>query len=155
MKCDASFSADRRYRFVLTRTWGQGSNVLFVCQNPSTADEVNDDPTVRRCIGFAKHWGYGGMILCNLFAFISRYPKDLLAAEDPVGRGNDLVIKTARRSVPLAVAAWGAKGDWWETRTRKVLNILAPVYCLGRTKSLQPKHPLYLPKTSSLDLLVL
>lgn len=152
MQKDASFSEDRIYRFVLTRVWGESPHVLFVCLNPSTADESNDDATVRRCIGFAKYWGYGGMLLCNLFAFRATDPGMLHLGMDPVGRGNDLVIKAARQKVGLAVAAWGSRGARWPDRCQGVLEIIAPAHCLGFTKSGQPLHPLYQPMTSPLML---
>ena len=82
----AIFSGDRRYRYLLIRRVGTSqSRVLFIMLNPSAADEVRDDPTIRRCIGFARDWGFGLLEVVNLFALMSTNPKTLLDAEDPVG----------------------------------------------------------------------
>src|SRR4029077_5114543 len=89
MKTLAEFSHCRRYRFALWRRWDSGPQVLFVMLNPSTADETTDDPTIRRCIGFARTWGFGSLAGANLFAFRTLKPRQLRPASEPIGAGND------------------------------------------------------------------
>jgi hypothetical protein len=145
MHSSAVFSECRRYRYSLTRTWKRASaKVMFIGLNPSTADEKVDDPTVRRCTGFARKWGYGGMILTNLFGFRSTDPKLLKSVPDPVGPGNDQTIIRCSRSSACVVVAWGIHGVLQE-RDEDVLALLSAPLCLGVTKSGSPRHPLYLP----------
>ena len=150
MHSTAVFSECRRYRYSLLRTWKRGSaKVMFIGLNPSTADEKVDDPTVRRCIGFARQWGYGGMILTNLFAFRSTDPKFLKNVPDPVGPDNDQMIVRCCRSSALVVVAWGAHGAL-QGRDERVLTLLSAPHCLGVTKSGLPRHPLYLAASTRL-----
>lgn len=148
----AEFSPCRRYRYLLSRKWGDGLRVAFIGLNPSTADETQDDPTIRRCIGFAKAWGYGGLWMLNLFAFRATLPKDMKAAIDPVGPENDeFIYRVAKRSA-LVVAAWGVHGRYRNrsVEVAGVLGMAGPVHCLGVTQDGSPKHPLYLPRTAEL-----
>ena len=88
----AIFSSCRKYRYILWRRWAVDCNAnyaMFVGLNPSTADETDDDPTIRRCIRFAKSWGYSGLCMANLFAYRATDPKDMLVATGPVGVEND------------------------------------------------------------------
>ena len=145
----AAFSQCRRYRYSLTRTWKRGSaKIMFIGLNPSTADEKADDPTVRRLQGSRK-WGYGGMILTNLFAFRSTDPNRLKSVRDPVGAENDQTIIQCARSSAGVVVAWGIHGGLHE-RDEHVLALLSAPLCLGVTKSGAPRHPLYLPASTSL-----
>src|SRR4029078_1544091 len=90
MTADAIFSRCRQYRYVLRRAWRNDlPEVLFIALNPSTADEASDDATVRRCIGFARDWGFGALAIANLFAFRSSNPLSLRCATDPIGPRND------------------------------------------------------------------
>ena len=90
MKKDAILSEDRKYRYVLSRIWDESkSMVMIIGLNPSTADETIDDPTIVRCIDFAKNWGYGGIYMLNLFAFRATLPKDMFSVENPIGDEND------------------------------------------------------------------
>lgn len=142
----AIFSACRTYRYSLWRTWsGRGTYARFIGLNPSTADETKDDPTIRRCIAFAKAWGYDGVVMLNLFAFRATSPSDMMKADDPVGPDNDgwLIDSMPER----AVAAWGTHGTFMG-RDRAVKQILAGrLYYLRLTKDGHPSHPLYLPGT--------
>lgn len=141
---DATFSACRRYRYVLERRWDDDLPVvLFIGLNPSTADERADDPTVRRCTRFAKDWGFGSLILANLFALRSTDPRGLFDAVDPVGRWNDRWLTRLSGRAPLIVAAWGVHGSY-QGRDRAVVDRLPDVHCLGTTKEGHPRHPLYL-----------
>jgi len=147
---NASFSPDRKYRFALWRFWDERPKIMFICLNPSTADEAKNDPTVTRCITFAHQWGYGGVYVCNIFGLRSTNPKELYSEYDPVGRGNDLVMRVVRQKVIKCVAAWGNHGvlkDRWV----RVVEKLAPLWCFGLTKIGQPKHPLYLRSDTELE----
>jgi hypothetical protein len=118
-------------------------SVVFVGLNPSTADELQDDPTVRRCVGFTRKWNFGGLILVNLFAYRSTDPVGLLEADDPVGPGNDKYILASARAAKCVVLAWGTKGCLLD-RDQHVLSLLPGAHCLGVTKDGHPRHPLYL-----------
>ena len=153
MKRDATFSADRKYRYVLDRVWDQsGKLVTFIMLNPSIADEVVDDPTIKRCITFAKEWGYGRLRVVNLYTYRSTDPKDLEQVDDPVGDGNDDAIRAAVGEAELVVCAWGnnvSHVDKWQPRVQEVLAIIREQgktpHTLGHlTKESQPRHPLYL-----------
>ena len=90
IKKSAVFSTCRKYRYSLTRSWNLTENyVLFIGLNPSIADETIDDPTLTRCINFAKDWGYSGLIMVNLFAYMSTYPIELKKTKLPIGKENN------------------------------------------------------------------
>lgn len=150
MNSTAVFSECRQYRYVLRRTWNADQPlVMFIGLNPSTADEFRDDPTVRRCIGFAKSWGYGGLVLTNLFGFRSTHPACLREASDPVGPDNDRWIEHWQFRVDRVVAAWGVHGDLHD-RHREVLSRIDSAFCLGLTNHGFPRHPLYLASVTPL-----
>ena len=93
MKKGAHFSTCRRYRYRLWRIWDENKPfVLFICLNPSTADENEDDPTIRRCVRFARDWDYGGMVMVNLFAFRATDPSELYNADEQIGQNNSKEI---------------------------------------------------------------
>ena len=116
---------------------------MFVGLNPSTADAAVDDPTIRRCVRFAKDWGFGGILMLNVFAYRSTDPNRLRVVEDPVGPMNDQAFAFFRMKPGLIVAAWGSKCP--PEREREVLDLIwRPVYALGKTKIGRPRHPLYL-----------
>ena len=145
----AIFSEDRRYRYLLTRRVGTSqSRVLFVMLNPSAADEVRDDPTIRRCIAFARDWGFGLLEVVNLFALMSTDPKGLLAAEEPVGPDNDATIQAALQRADKVILAWGNHGSYHGERaahvTKMALDVSTPHH-LGLTKIGFPRHPLLVP----------
>ena len=140
----AVFSRCGRYRYVLRREWDLTRPVvLFIGLNPSTADAQRDDPTIRRCIGFAHDLGYGSVIVANLFAFRATKPADLRRAGDPVGPRNNWWLGRLRREARLTVAAWGVHGKL-RSRDEEFLAEGGELYCLGRTKGGCPRHPLYL-----------
>jgi hypothetical protein len=137
------------YRYDLRRSWGDdGFKVVnFIMLNPSTADASEDDPTIRRCIGFAKSWGYGGLVVTNLFALRSTDPKRIYHHADPIGPLNNFYIARWAGGADLVVAAWGAHGCI-NGRAAEVLHRLrgsgiVPHY-LKLTMIGQPRHPLYL-----------
>ncbi|NRB65708.1 MAG: DUF1643 domain-containing protein, partial [Saprospiraceae bacterium] len=117
---------------------------------PSRADASYTDPTIRRCIQFAQSWGYGGIIMANLFAFRTPHPEALKQCTKPVGPENDWYIKDALRRSSLTIVAWGNDGRFRQ-RDKKVLSWIASPMCLRVNKSGQPAHPLYIPaKTTPL-----
>lgn len=147
----AVFSPCRKYRYALTREWANRSpTILFVGLNPSTADELTDDATVRRCVGFAKRLGYSRLLLANLFAFRATDPGVLTTADDPVGPENDNWIIEASNAADLTVVAWGIHGSLLG-RSAAVLSSLQSPHCLGTTKYGFPRHPLYLPADALLE----
>lgn len=151
---DARFSRCGRYRTRLDRWWDRSRPaVLFIGLNPSTADAVRNDPTVRRCIGFAMRWGFGGLVVANAFAWRSTDPAGLLATPDPVGRGNDAAIAAAAAECGRVVAAWGVHGALLDRQRRLagLLGPIAPLWCLGRTREGFPRHPLYVPAAARLE----
>lgn len=142
----AIFSMDRRYRYVLSRQWGDtGRTIAFIGLNPSTADEKQDDPTIRRCIGYAKDWGFGGLRMLNLFAFRATDPAVMKAEPLPVGCDNDWHLLDSVNHCDLIVAAWGAHGVH-QGRGDAVRQMLPRLHYLRLTKDGHPGHPLYLPK---------
>ena len=149
MLSSANFSRCRTYRYALRRQWNpRGPIVLFVGLNPSTADETADDPTIRRCVGFARDWGFSAMVMANLFAYRATDPRDLRVTHDPIGPRNNWWLASLPNQVDLVVAAWGIHGTLLD-RDETVLRSLDRVCCLGRTKAGHPRHPLYLSRTAT------
>lgn len=177
----ASISQCGKYRYSLWREWrgtgtdknwlwlggkdpsgeryGMPKNCVFVMLNPSTADGEQDDPTIRRCVGFAKSWGFDRLVVVNLFAFRATDPAALLAlkhSDDPVGVENQERIRKVLHNAGLIVCAWGADGCHLgqdETMLGWIAedNLSnAPVCALGLTKHGHPRHPLYAPGNSEL-----
>lgn len=139
------------YRHHLSRTWAPGTSMLFVMLNPSTADAYQDDPTIRRCIGFAKREGFAGVEVVNLSPFRATDPRAMLAHEVPADvLGTDAsIIRPRLHAAGKVVVAWGSHGSRVPHLVERMLGILAvedqdELWCLGTTKAGQPKHPLYL-----------
>lgn len=145
MRGDAVFDETGRYRYRLARRWGPGPAVAFVMLNPSSADGIRDDATIRRCIGFARRWGYGAVEVLNLFGYRTADPRELAGAPDPVGPRNDRYLERDLRRAAAVVCAWGA-APLARTRTDVALALLRGrgAYCLGLTRGGMPRHPLYL-----------
>lgn len=150
MNAGAMFDDTGKYRYLLWRTWDEGKRnpAVFIMLNPSTANAEDDDPTIRRCIGFAKDWGYTGLKVVNLFGLVSSDPKKLATETDPIGPENDYVILSRVPHAGIIIAAWGAFKEA-KTRSIQVLNAVqsvsrSPIYCLGMSKDGSPKHPLYI-----------
>jgi hypothetical protein len=159
------FSDCRRYRYTLWREWDEpemgllglvasgrlkpGSYLMVIGLNPSTADETNDDPTVRRCINFAKHWGFGALCMTNLFAYRATDPEVMKKTMAPVGETIDSntsvnckhLVKCAA-GAGMVLAAWGKHGSHLN-RAAQVIRMLPPMHTLGINKDGSPKHPLY------------
>lgn len=149
MTSSAYISPNGRYRYWLRRTWGPDL-ATFIMLNPSTADAAVDDPTIRRCVGFARAWGLGGIHVVNLYALRSTDPKGLWVDPDPVGPENDdflaRAFAQARASRSPVVGAWGANAR--SERVERVLELARTVdvsiQALAVTGKGQPRHPLYL-----------
>lgn len=144
----AVYSACERYRYALTRTWDPDqARLLFVMLNPSTATEVQNDPTVERCERRARALGYGAFRVCNIFAWRDTDPKAMRAASDPVGSGNDAAIREGADWAGRVLCAWGTHGAHLQ-RGAAVEALLRgtgrPLCHLGLSKAGHPKHPLYI-----------
>ena len=162
MNRSALFDATRVYRYSLTRDWYedlQSSNgVRWLCVvglNPSTANETKDDPTIRRCIDFARCLGCSGLEMVNLFAYRSTDPKVLanLTRAQAIGPDTGFYIREAVLRATHVVAAWGTRGDLFDRAAEVVALVRASgreIQCFGWTKNGSPKHPLYLPRTAQL-----
>lgn len=145
----ASFSNCGRYRYKLWRKFDEGSGtVLFIMLNPSTADELKNDPTVERCERRARGMKYAQMVVCNIFALRSTSPKALTKkGSEPIGEDNDRVILKEAKRADLVICAWGTHGKILK-RGKYVHNMLLEneieLYVLMMNKSGDPKHPLYI-----------
>jgi hypothetical protein len=154
---DAILSECRTYRYVLRfqvdPLLAPKGFALFLMLNPSTADADNPDPTIRKCMGFARRFRCSRVTVANLFALRATYPDDLRRHPDPVGPENDTwiahVVQEHRERGALIIAAWGAD-PFAKTRARHVLRSFGPFDCLGVTADGSPRHPLYLPYESRL-----
>lgn len=146
----ATFSECRRYRYTLWRTWDESLPTLaYVGLNPSTADEREDDPTIRRCRNFAMGHGFGGMVMLNLWAFRSTDPKFLPCVSTPEEDENLSAISRTAETVARVCAAWGAHPKS-RARIAQVLPLCDEWWCLGTTKENCPRHPLYLKNTAQM-----
>lgn len=152
---DADFTLDGRHRWSLRRSWHgmheERREVLFVMLNPSKAGKFEDDPTIRRCVGFARRWGLTGIRVMNLFSLVATNPRELFAA----GEGGPLYhthVLLASKGAALTVVSWGAlpQKAWVLNRAAEVLKLLKDPQCLGLTQDGFPKHPLYVPYAAPL-----
>lgn len=142
------------YRYFLERRWGPGPAVCFIMLNPSTADADVDDPTIRKCVGFAKFWGYEAILIVNLFAFRATDPNDLYEYDGHlVGPLNSIYIERAVISSDYVVAAWGTKGSYREAdklvEAQVTQDLGRSMHCLKLSKAGHPWHPLYVPYAQS------
>lgn len=146
MEKKAIISKDKIYRYKLSRTWDSTKpTILFIGLNPSIANENVDDPTITRCINFAKDWGYGTLLMANLFAFRSTYPKDIYLIDDPIGKDNDHYLLECVTQSDLIVACWGNNGTYMN-REKVITELVPNLYCLQKNKNGTPHHPLRLPR---------
>ena len=147
LKSSAVFSDCETYRYALWRIWDESKPwVAIIGLNPSKADEIKNNPTINRCISFAKSWGCGGVCLINLFAFNAPVPVEMRQAKDPVGPDNDKWLAKIAQTAAMVVAAWGNDGSYLE-RSAAVKALIPNLYALKMNKSGEPAHPLYLKKT--------
>jgi hypothetical protein len=147
----ARFSDCRRWRYLLWRRWDASRPVAnFLMLNPSTADEFQLDPSCTRARLYAERWGYGALIVTNLFAWRATDPRDMKAAKEPVGRANDRAILRAAREAAIVVCAWGNHGAHL-SRSASVKHLLREagiaLHALRVNGVGEPAHPLYLPGT--------
>ncbi|QIN95291.1 protein of unknown function DUF1643 [Stenotrophomonas phage vB_SmaS_DLP_3] len=147
----AVISPCEKYRYLLRR--GGNDPLPFVMLNPSTADANTDDPTIRRCLGFAKREGRNGIVVANLYGFRTAYPAQLKSAAaegfDVVGENNDYYLAMLSQMYPAVVCAWGAGLDdrMRQVRIEKLKRLMTPhcnLLCFGTTREGHPRHPLYL-----------
>lgn len=143
---NACFSDDGLYRYFLARVWDAQLPVLaFIMLNPSTADGETDDSTVKRCVSYAKQWGYGGIEIYNLYAFRATKPRELAQAKYPVGENNNKWLHELGMKHNRIIVAWG--GHAKKARVKEVMAIIGrPVECVKRNKDGSPHHPLHLAK---------
>lgn len=145
-RSDAVISDCGEYRYRLSRTWHtEKPTVAFLMLNPSTADATEDDPTIRRCRGFAKDWGYGSLVVANLFALRTSDPSNLRGHSDPVGPKNDKHLQNVCEQAEKVVAAWGANGSFNSRAIEVAETLESDLYALDTTKDGHPVHPLYQP----------
>ena len=145
----AEISECGKYRYLLSRAAEvdkpEHGTAVFIMLNPSTADAIHDDATIRRCRAFAKRWGCNGILVANLYAFRATNPAQLSAANDPVGPDNRQWLERAALEHYNVICAWGA--DAKAERVRDVVEIFegmgTRLWCLGTTKNGSPRHPLY------------
>ena len=155
MKQAADLSPCQNYRYNLTRIWGPGSRMLFIGLNPSTADALRDDATVRRLLTFAVREGHDALEVVNLFDFRSTQPRVMLGAADPASPENDQKIAWALDRADQIVAGWGShgahrgRGDQMMAKLREP-GLVGKSYCFGRCANGQPVHPLYQPNDAPL-----
>jgi hypothetical protein len=144
----AVYSDCERYRYTLQREWDGGAGrVTFVMLNPSTATEVQNDPTVERCERRARAMGYGAFVVVNIFAFRATDPGDMRGAGDPIGPENDAAILQAAAWADRIICAWGTHGAHMGRGPQVAQMLLAQghlLHHLGLAKGGAPKHPLYI-----------
>jgi hypothetical protein len=151
MENECVFSRDRKHRYTLVHRpdplLGGGRLLMWIGLNPSTADENQLDPTLRRILGYTLREGYDGFIMTNLFAWRATLPADMRAAADPVGPDNDRWLVDCARRCGKVVAAWGSHGSF-QGRDAHTLKLLRDfdLVCLSRNGDGSPGHPLYLKK---------
>ncbi|MFT3784382.1 MAG: DUF1643 domain-containing protein [Nibricoccus sp.] len=151
MPNECIFSPDRLHRYTLIHRWDEMFNrdhgIAWICLNPSTADEHQLDPTLRRIRDFSATWGYSYFVMLNLFAWRATQPDEMKAVADPIGPDNDRWIAHWCSKVDRVMLGWGEHGAH-QNRAQQVLAYLdsSKTYCLERNASGQPKHPLYVAK---------
>lgn len=152
----ALFSPCEQYRYSLSITWEPGLTLNFLMLNPSTADEMKNDPTVERCQRRAAMLGFGSIIVTNLFAYRATDPRAMKSRHYPVGLENDTYIRSSAKQSALTVCAWGVNGTH-DGRDKIVMKMLrddgVSLYHLGLTKTGIPKHPLYVNYEQPIQLL--
>lgn len=155
---DARFSHCGAFRYTLSRVWDRAlPPLLFVMLNPSTADAQTDDPTIRRCIGFARRLGFGAAHVVNVFAYRATDPRELARVGWPQGDRNEFEVLCSAAEVVkrdgAIVAAWGAhaRGRPETDRMYRTLAAVAPVYALRLLRDGTPAHPLMLPYSCQLQ----
>jgi hypothetical protein len=153
MNGDAVISECQSYRYLLVREWLPGQpSINWIMLNPSTADARRDDATIRRCLQFSRAWGYGRMVVTNLFAFRATDPEALKMDADPVGPDNDEFLLATAAAAKTVVLGWGTHGEY-RARGAEVCQLLKdfPLKCLGVTNGGFPRHPLFMKSDTQLE----
>lgn len=144
----AVISSDGLYRYELWRHWSNAGTAVFIGLNPSTADATKDDPTIRKCVGFSKRWGFGALCMVNLFALRATRPKDMMKAELPSGMDNQHHLLKCTSEAGIVIAAWGANGSF-QNQDLTVFQWLqqagVSLHALRLNTDGSPGHPLYIP----------
>lgn len=155
MRTEAYLSADRLYRYWLLRVWNEALPVAaFIGVNPSTADEKENDQTIRKEIGFSSRLGFGGLLKLNVGAYRSTDPRKWRKAADPIGAENsaeDLAGYIRHFKATSVIAAWGKNGNYFIGRCEAIVREIPELLCLGRNGDGTPRHPLMLPYTTQLE----
>lgn len=158
-KNDCRFSPCGKYRYSLRHSWEKfGSafvpvpyagqkRVMWIGLNPSTANEDQLDPTLRRIRAFSHAWGFRAFVMTNLFAYRATMPRDMLLQTDPVGPENNAILLNEAASCELIIACWGTHGSHLGRDATIRALMVAPLYCLGANADKSPRHPLYVPGT--------
>ena len=149
---NAVIDETQQYRYLFECRWGHGNDVVtFIMLNPSVGNVEQTDPTLVRCINYAKAWGYSGMNVVNLFAYISTDPKQLKNAIDPIGPKNDAYIRLATEQSDAVILAWGSilTTPQAKQRMQSTINLVRhkiPKCLKVTTHGNYPRHPLFLPR---------
>jgi hypothetical protein len=155
MEREAVISYCGRYRYLLRRAWDHGKpRALFVMLNPSTADTEIDDATIRSCVRLSRGLGYGSFEVVNLFALRATDPKDLAASLAPIGPEQEHITAAAIERCDIPICAWGAHpmaNGRGRGMVEAIKAVRPAVFCLGKTKSGEPKHPLYIKNGTPLE----
>ena len=141
----ATFSCCQRYRYEWFHRWAEGAYVMFIGLNPSTANQFQSDPTVRRCIDYAERWGFGALCMTNLFAWRATDPALMKQQTKPIGPRNDATLQRLAAGAGLVVAAWGRHGNHLH-RGADIQAMLPDLHALRLNLDGTPAHPLYLKK---------
>lgn len=152
------FSACEQYRYALIHSWGvvddcfvqveprpDEKRIMWIGLNPSTADQNQLDPTLRRIRWFSHQFGFRSFVMTNLFAYRATKPRAMLRHANPIGTDNDAMLTEAAKSAGMIIACWGTHGAHLarDVSVRKLIN--APLFCLGINEGGTPRHPLYVP----------
>lgn len=143
----ALYSPCERYRYGLERRWGDGPSLLYIMLNPSTADELRNDPTIERCQRRALRLGFGAMRIANLFAWRATRPEDLRRAAAPVGPENDALLHAWQAEADMTLAAWGVHAAHLGRGPEMAAALGGALHHLGLTRDRHPRHPLYVSYT--------
>lgn len=140
------FSPDRKYRYTLWRVWEPNKQYcMFIGLNPSKADEIVNDNTVRRCINYSKDWGYGALCMTNIFAWRETKAELMLLEKEPIGKENNKYLLECAKNAGIVIAAWGNHGKHLN-RGNYVKSMIPNLHCLKISNEGNPWHPLYLKK---------
>jgi hypothetical protein len=143
MEKGALFSNCKKYRYTLCRIWNRNkSYAVFIGLNPSVADANIDDPTIRRCIKYAKDWNLGGLYMLNLFSYIATNPKVMKNKKYPIGKLNDKWLLKISKDAGIIIGAWGNDGSHL-MRSKSIKKLIPNLYCLKINNTGEPAHPLY------------